>query len=163
MARPAPREVDEETIQVPASVRFPVELTPPDGFDPARLETWPRVEGRLEWVEGRLLYMPPCGKMQEHTVADLVTTLGIWVRSHPVRGRDERGRRAAGRGHAGRGRRSLAPRRRGRSRPGAGARHPHPGCRGGGALRRQGSAPRQGALVPRAGRRGRMAPLSEGA
>ncbi|TMB45658.1 MAG: Uma2 family endonuclease [Deltaproteobacteria bacterium] len=83
MARPAPREVDEETIQVPASVRFPVELTPPDGFDPARLETWPRVEGRLEWVEGRLLYMPPCGKMQQHTVADLVTTLGIWVRSHP--------------------------------------------------------------------------------
>src|SRR5205823_6092590 len=79
----APREVDEETIQVPASVRFPVEITPPDGFDPARLETWPRVEGRLEWVEGRLLYMPPCGKMQQHTVADLVTTLGIWVRSHP--------------------------------------------------------------------------------
>ena len=68
---------------MPGSVRFPVELTPPDGFDPARLETWPRVEGRLEWLEGRLLYMPPCGAMQQHTVADLVTTLGIWARSHP--------------------------------------------------------------------------------
>src|SRR5439155_10169145 len=83
MARPAPREVDEETIQVPASVRFPVELTPPDGFDPARLEAWPRVEGRLEWVEGRLLYMPPCGARQQQTVADLVVTLGNWARSHP--------------------------------------------------------------------------------
>src|SRR5437667_10350354 len=61
MARPAPIDIDEETIPVPGSVRFPVELTPPDGFDPARLETWPRVEGRLEWVGGRLLYMPPCG------------------------------------------------------------------------------------------------------
>jgi len=83
VARPAPSELDEETIDVPRTVRFPVELTPPDGFDPERLETWPRVEGRLEWVEGRLLYMPPCGDRQQDTVTDLVTTLGIWVRLHP--------------------------------------------------------------------------------
>jgi len=83
MARPAPRERDEETIPVPATVKFPVELTPPPGFDPPRLETWPRVEGRLEWVEGRLLYMPPCGDRQQDTVADVVITLGNWVRSHP--------------------------------------------------------------------------------
>ncbi len=83
MARPALSRLDEGTFPVPASVRFPVELTPPDGFDPARLETWPRVEGRLEWVEGRLLYMPPCGALQFFTVSDLVITLGIWVRSHP--------------------------------------------------------------------------------
>jgi len=83
MARPAPSEFDEETIPVPGSVRFPVELTPPAGFDPARLETWPRVAGRLEWVAGRLLYMPPCGERQSWTVADLVWTLGNWVRSHP--------------------------------------------------------------------------------
>jgi len=68
---------------VPGSVCFPVELTPPDGFDPARLETWPRVEGRLEWVGGRLLYMPPCGTSQQLTVSDLVATLASWVRSHP--------------------------------------------------------------------------------
>jgi len=83
MARPAPSELAEDTIPVPGTVRFPVELTPPDGFDPARLETWPRVEGRLEWVRGRLLYMPPCGGRQQYTVADLVVTLGIWARSHP--------------------------------------------------------------------------------
>jgi len=83
VARPAPIDLDEETIAVPGTVRFPVELTPPDGFDPARLETWPRVEGRLEWVGGRLLYMPPCGDRQQYTVADVVVTLGNWVRSHP--------------------------------------------------------------------------------
>jgi Uma2 family endonuclease len=82
MARPAPNDLDEETIQVPRAVRFPVELTPPQGFDAERLETWPRVEGRLEWVDGRLLYMPPCGELQAHTVTDLVTILGNWVRSH---------------------------------------------------------------------------------
>ena len=83
MARPAPSELDEETIDVPRTVRFPVELTPPDGFDPTRLETWPRVEGALEWVEGRLLYMPPCGAMQGLTVSDLVGAVVNWARSHP--------------------------------------------------------------------------------
>jgi Uma2 family endonuclease len=83
MARPAPRELREETFQVPASVRFPVELTPPEGFDPARVETWPAVDGRLEWVAGRLLYMPLCGDWQQDTVADLVHMLVGWVRSHP--------------------------------------------------------------------------------
>ena len=83
MVRPAPSEFDEETIPVPRSVRFPVELVPPQGFDPVRLETWPWVAGRLEWVGGRLLYMPPCARLQWVTVADLVTTLGTWGRSHP--------------------------------------------------------------------------------
>jgi Uma2 family endonuclease len=83
MARPAPREPDEETLEVPASVRFPVELTPPEGFDSARIETWPRVVGRLEWVAGRLLYMPPCGARQAVTVADVVGTLWNWARAHP--------------------------------------------------------------------------------
>jgi Uma2 family endonuclease len=83
MARPAPSEPDDEAIPVPASVRFPVELTPPPGFDPARPETWPRVEGRLEWVEGRLLYMPPCARLQRETVADVVATLVLWSRARP--------------------------------------------------------------------------------
>jgi len=43
---------------LPGTVRYPVELVPPEGFDPARVETWPRIDGRLEGVEGRLLYMP---------------------------------------------------------------------------------------------------------
>jgi Uma2 family endonuclease len=81
--RPAPSELDGETIPVPRTVRFPVELIPPDGFRPSSLDTWPRVEGRVEWVEGRLLYMPPCGGLQAFTVGHLVTALGIWARAHP--------------------------------------------------------------------------------
>ena len=73
----------EETIPVPRAIRFPVELIPPEGFDPERLETWPKVEGRLEYVNGRLLYMPPCGDMQQDTVADVVGVLLQWVRAHP--------------------------------------------------------------------------------
>src|SRR5262245_17624322 len=83
MARPAPHMLEEETVRVPASVRFPVELVPPVAFDPARLETWPAVDGRLEWVEGRLRYMPPCGAKQQYTVTDLVTVLGNWVQCRP--------------------------------------------------------------------------------
>jgi Uma2 family endonuclease len=73
----------DDVVQVPASVRFPVELVPPDGFDPADLSTWPRIDGRLEWVGARLLYMPPCGEMQQVTVIDVSGTLWLWQRSHP--------------------------------------------------------------------------------
>ena len=76
-------ESSEDTISLPRAVRFPVELVPPPGFDPERVETWPQVAGRLEWVEGRLLFMPPCGDLQQHTVADIVISLGGWVRAHP--------------------------------------------------------------------------------
>src|SRR5262245_23913473 len=68
---------------VPRSARLPVELIPPDGFDPARLETWPRVVGRLEWVGGRLLWMPPCGEAQQVTVMDISRVLGSWQQLHP--------------------------------------------------------------------------------
>jgi Uma2 family endonuclease len=71
----------EETVQIPGAARFPVELEVPDGFDPGRLETWPRVEGRLEFVEGRLRYMPPCGDVQQDTVTDVIIVLGSWVRA----------------------------------------------------------------------------------
>jgi Uma2 family endonuclease len=69
-------------IPVPRSVRFPVELSPPAGFDPSRLETWPKVEGRLEYVGGRLLYMPPCGVTQGKVVPDIGFELLRWVREH---------------------------------------------------------------------------------
>jgi Uma2 family endonuclease len=84
MGRPAPSDLDAEpTISVPGCVRFPVELTPPPGFDPADPGTWPDVDGRLEWVGGRLLWMPPCGDRQQYTVTDVVVTLGTWARAHP--------------------------------------------------------------------------------
>ncbi len=88
----------DETITLPRAVRFPVEMIPPVGFDAERLETWPRIAGRLEVVEGRLLYMPPCGDEQQDTVADVVITLGSWVRDHRefVLGTNEAGMRLGG-------------------------------------------------------------------
>ena len=92
-------ELYQETIDLPRAVRFPVELLPPDGFDAERPETWPKLAGRLELFEGRLLYMPPCGGLQQETVADVVLALGAWIRSgHPefVLGTNEAGMRLLG-------------------------------------------------------------------
>jgi Uma2 family endonuclease len=88
----------DETIMLPRAVRFPVEMMPPTGFDEERLETWPTIAGRLEFVEGRLLYMPPCGDEQQDTVTDVVIALGGWVRTHPayVLGTNEAGMRLSG-------------------------------------------------------------------
>jgi hypothetical protein len=60
-----------------------VELPRPDGFDPERLETWPRIDGRLEYVAGRLQYRPPTTDIEQYTAADVVSTLVPWTRSHP--------------------------------------------------------------------------------
>jgi hypothetical protein len=35
------------------------ELPAPPGFDPGRLGTWPRIEGRLEFVDGGLPGLAP--------------------------------------------------------------------------------------------------------
>jgi Uma2 family endonuclease len=88
----------DEMITLPRAVRFPVELLPPDGFDPDRLETWPRLDGRLEYVEGRLLFMPPCGELQQDTATDVTITLGAWTRSRSgfVLGTNEAGMRLLG-------------------------------------------------------------------
>lgn len=88
----------EEVLQIPGAARFPIELEPPEGFDPERLETWPRVEGRLEYVGGRLLFRPPCGDLQQDTVTDLIIILGSWVRTQGdfVLGTNEAGMRLCG-------------------------------------------------------------------
>ena len=84
----------EEIVPLPRAIKFPVELVPPEGFDVERIETWPKISGRLEYVAGRLLYMPPCGEQLQETLADIVGLLAAWVRSHPrlfcgdKRGRD---------------------------------------------------------------------------
>ncbi|MCI0570198.1 MAG: Uma2 family endonuclease [Myxococcaceae bacterium] len=76
--------MSEELIRLPrALTRFPVELVPPRGFRPHRLETWPRMDGRMEWVGGRLLYMPPTGESQAGTVSDVNLVVGLWGRKHP--------------------------------------------------------------------------------
>ena len=41
-----PAEPYPETL-VPASVRFPVELEPPEGFRPEEPASWPRIDGLL--------------------------------------------------------------------------------------------------------------------
>lgn len=72
----------DDTLTIPRAVRFPVEMIPPIGFDPARLETWPIVAGRLEYVDGRLFFMPPCALDQQETSGDLAFELMTWVRAH---------------------------------------------------------------------------------
>ena len=70
----------DEVISLPRAVKLPVEMIPPEGFDAGRLETWPLVVGRLEHIDGRLWFMPPCGDFQQDTTTDVVITLGAWVR-----------------------------------------------------------------------------------
>lgn len=72
-----------ELLAVPRNaVRLPLELPPPEGFDPDREETWPIVEGKLEHVGGRLLWMPPSGDEQQDTCSDLLRVLGTWRQAH---------------------------------------------------------------------------------
>jgi Uma2 family endonuclease len=72
-----------EQVAVPrAAVELPLLVPAPPGFDPDRLETWPRVDGRLEYVGGGLWFMPPCGDDQQETAADLAVELGLWQRAH---------------------------------------------------------------------------------
>jgi Uma2 family endonuclease len=80
---PAVRLLDDDEIVLrKAGVRFPVELRPA-GFDPNDLTTWPEAVGRLEFVEGRLLYMPPCADVQQDVAVDVVHALRTWVETHP--------------------------------------------------------------------------------
>jgi Uma2 family endonuclease len=75
---------DEQSVTLRRGrVRFPVELHAPPGFRPDSPETWPRVEGRLEYVGGRLLYMPPCGDIQQDVTVDTVYVLRAWAEEHP--------------------------------------------------------------------------------
>jgi Uma2 family endonuclease len=95
----SPDLIDDERLAFPRAILpLPLELVPPPGFDPDRLETWPRIDGRLEWVGGRLLYMPPCGGRQQFTVADVVGCLVLWGREHPDLGigTNEAGMKLAG-------------------------------------------------------------------
>src|SRR5215471_4768161 len=72
-----------ETISVPAAARFPIELRPPAGFRADQPWTWPRVEGSLEYVQGRLLYMPPSADVQQDVVGSVAGILDRWMDAHP--------------------------------------------------------------------------------
>ncbi len=74
----------DECLHLPrGSVRFPIELHPGPGFSADDPATWPRIEGRLELVDGRLLYMPPRGDVQQDVCAAVTGVLFTWVKSHP--------------------------------------------------------------------------------
>jgi Uma2 family endonuclease len=73
----------DETLPVPRSARLPIELKTPDGFDPLDPATWPPAHGRLEYVGGRLLYMPPCGEEQALVVPQVARILLEWRERHP--------------------------------------------------------------------------------
>jgi len=83
MAQPAVRLLDDDAIVLRRTgVRFPVELRPV-GFLAGEPSTWPEAEGRLEWFEGRLLYMPPCADVQQDVAVDVVHLLRTWSEAHP--------------------------------------------------------------------------------
>jgi len=50
----------EMTVVPRAAISLPPPLPIPPGFDARNLATWPQVEGRLEYTEGRLQFMPAC-------------------------------------------------------------------------------------------------------
>lgn len=78
-------------------VRFPVEVRHP-GFDPDVPETWPSFAGRFEYVEGRLLYMPPCADTQQYVAVDVAHVLRAWSEGRPefVVGGNEAGMKLGG-------------------------------------------------------------------
>jgi Uma2 family endonuclease len=75
--------VDAQGYRLPYPVRYPVELHLPEGFRPDVPDTWPRVDGRLEFVGGRLLYMPPCGDIQQDVATEVCFLLRSWSKHHP--------------------------------------------------------------------------------
>jgi hypothetical protein len=48
--------LDEGIVLPRRAVRFPIELHRPPGMRVEDPDTWPRVDGRLEYLGGRLLY-----------------------------------------------------------------------------------------------------------
>ncbi|HEU5072655.1 MAG TPA: Uma2 family endonuclease [Polyangiaceae bacterium] len=78
-------------------VRFPVELRA-EGFTPEQPSTWPTLEGRLEFVGGRLLYMPPCADYPQDVAMDVAFVLRSWSETHPefVVGGNEAGMKLGG-------------------------------------------------------------------
>jgi Uma2 family endonuclease len=71
------------TVVPRIALRLPIALPEPDGFAAEQSQTWPEVTGRLEYVAGRLEYMPPCGEVQQRVAVDVVTELNLWRRKHP--------------------------------------------------------------------------------
>jgi Uma2 family endonuclease len=59
-----------------------MELPVPEGFQPDDPATWPRVVGRLEYVQGKLLHLPPCCLIQSLVNASTAAIVGNWQADH---------------------------------------------------------------------------------
>lgn len=81
MVAPAIRLFRDDPLIGLVGVRFPVELRV-DGIEPSVPSTWPTIEGRLEYVGGRLLYMPPCADYQQDVAMDIAFALRSWSEEH---------------------------------------------------------------------------------
>lgn len=77
MVAPAIQLFPEDARIGLVGARFPVELRA-DEIDPSRPSTWPALEGRLEYIGGRLLYMPPCADYQQDVAIDVAYLLRSW-------------------------------------------------------------------------------------
>lgn len=60
----------------------PTELSPPPSFRPDDPRTWANVVGRLEYTQGRLWLLPPCGDEQQDVAASLVGVVEPWSLAH---------------------------------------------------------------------------------
>lgn len=76
-------EARELTVVPRWAITLPLRIDAPSDFRAHDLATWPRDDGRFEYVAGKLWYMPPCGGQQQRTVADVVTVLGAWRMGAP--------------------------------------------------------------------------------
>ena len=97
MAAPAIRLFPDDPRIGLVGVRFPVELRA-EGLDVSRPSTWPTIDGRLEYVGGRLLYMPPCADVQQDVAVDVAFVLRSWSEIRPefVVGGNEAGMKLGG-------------------------------------------------------------------
>jgi len=72
-----------EPVPLPrGGIDLPVRLRPPEGFVAEDLSTWPQVQGRLEFVDGGLLYMPPSGDDQQDVASSVTGLLEGWASEH---------------------------------------------------------------------------------
>jgi Uma2 family endonuclease len=77
MVAPAIRLFPDDSRIGLVGVRFPVELRA-EALDPSRPSTWPAIDGRLEYIGGRLLYLPPCADCQQVVAMDVAYVLRSW-------------------------------------------------------------------------------------
>src|SRR5438046_2090099 len=74
----------DDVLTIPrVALHLPLVLPKPPGFRPEDPATWPDLPGRLEYVKGKLLFMPPCGAEQQGVTTSTAGILDEWSTRHP--------------------------------------------------------------------------------